>query len=387
MTPAVVNRLPIISNLLKWFKPDDLVIDNALFKLHHQASTFIIMFGLLFIFLENHLDGRAIVCQGGDQYARSYCWIHGTGYVRDHLQGKATGCFVDQTRIESVEDAPVTAYYLWLPFLLTFCFGFAKLPRSVWKSYLENGLVRNLLGTQVDPAMIAQNFLDFRPRYSKYHFYFGFCEFLNMVMVLLSLAITDALLLGKFWSYGQQVLHYMASEKHLGADGSYLTHDPMCELFPTEVACYIRIGATTGHIDRTNYLCILSNNLFNQKYFLVLWLWWFVLLGLSLLGLVYRLARIMIPDLSRSVLMRTVAAWRMVDLDLTAADCFMLDMLASNLPQNVMDQVLAEIARRMSPKPDPDLMDNHNHNSSLKGGLGPRVYSQATAPNVGLALY
>ena len=35
-----------------------------------QASTFIIMFGLLFIFLENHLDGRAIVCQGGDQYAR-----------------------------------------------------------------------------------------------------------------------------------------------------------------------------------------------------------------------------------------------------------------------------------------------------------------------------
>ena len=106
MAPAVVNRLPIISNLLKWFKGDDLIIDNALFKLHHQvhsqtrvkvnqnlpvlsqyndaklfssvlltistfqASTFIIMFGLLFIFLENHLDGRAIVCQGGDQYAR-----------------------------------------------------------------------------------------------------------------------------------------------------------------------------------------------------------------------------------------------------------------------------------------------------------------------------
>ena len=36
-----------------------------------QASTFVIMFGLLFIFLENHLDGRAIICQGGDQYARS----------------------------------------------------------------------------------------------------------------------------------------------------------------------------------------------------------------------------------------------------------------------------------------------------------------------------
>jgi hypothetical protein len=40
------------------------------FFIYAQASTFIIMFGLLFIFLENHLDGRAIVCQGADEYAR-----------------------------------------------------------------------------------------------------------------------------------------------------------------------------------------------------------------------------------------------------------------------------------------------------------------------------
>jgi len=360
MAPAVVNRLPIISNLLKWFKGDDLIIDNALFKLHHQASTFIIMFGLLFIFLENHLDGRAIVCQGGDQYARSYCWIHGTAYIREHLQGKATGCFVDQSRIESEEDAPVTAYYLWLPFLLTFCFGFAKFPRSIWRNFLENNLVRNLLGTGAEPAVITQNFLDFRPRYAKYHFYFGFCEFLNMVMVILSLFITDALLLNKFWGYGQDVLHYMWSVKHVGPEGQYLTHDPMCELFPTEVACYIRIGATTGAIDRTNYLCILSNNLFNQKYFLVLWLWWFALIGVSVLGLIYRFARIMIPDLSRSILMRKVRAWRLDNLELSGADCFVLDMLADNLPHTVMDQLLGEISKRISPKPDPDMLDNHN---------------------------
>lgn len=358
--PVAINRLPLVSSLMKWFKGDELTIDNPLFKLHHQASTFIVMFGLLFIFLENHLDGRAIICQGGDNYARSYCWIHGTAYVRDHLQGKATGCFVDQSRIESAADAPVTAYYLWLPFLLTFCFGFAKFPRSVWRNFLENGLVRNLLGSGAEPAVITQNFLDFRPRYAKYHFYFGFCEFLNMCMVILSLFITDALLLNKFWGYGQDVLHYMWSVKHVGPEGQYLTHDPMCELFPTEVACYIRIGATTGAIDRTNYLCILSNNLFNQKYFLVLWLWWFALIGVSVLGLIYRFARIMIPDLSRSILMRKVRAWRLDNLELSGADCFVLDMLADNLPHTVMDQLLGEISKRISPKPDPDMIDNHN---------------------------
>jgi len=236
--------------------------------------------------------------------------------------------------------------------------------------------VRNLLGSGAEPAVITQNFLDFRPRYAKYHFYFGFCEFLNMCMVILSLFITDALLLNKFWGYGQDVLHYMWSVKHVGPEGQYLTHDPMCELFPTEVACYIRIGATTGAIDRTNYLCILSNNLFNQKYFLVLWLWWFALIGVSVLGLIYRFARIMIPDLSRSILMRKVRAlipdlsrsilmrkvraWRLDNLELSGADCFVLDMLADNLPHTVMDQLLGEISKRISPKPDPDMIDNHN---------------------------
>ena len=103
--------------------------------------------------------------------------------------------------------------------------------------------MRNLLGTGAEPAVITQNFLDFRPRYAKYHFYFGFCEFLNMVMVILSLFITDALLLNKFWGYGQDVLHYMWSIKHVRPEDQYLTHDPMCEPFPTEVCKEIIRGS------------------------------------------------------------------------------------------------------------------------------------------------
>ena len=50
-----------------------------------------------------------------------------------------------------------------------------------------------------DPATITSNFFDFRPRFARYHMYFGFCEFLNLIAVLLSVVITDALLLNKFW--------------------------------------------------------------------------------------------------------------------------------------------------------------------------------------------
>ena len=93
--------------------------------------------------------------------------------------------------------------------------------------------------------------------------------------------------------------------------------------------------------------------------------------------------------------MRKVRAYRLDNLVLSGADCFVLDMLADNLPHQVMDQVsfltflflfvlcfshfvfvhiltfciclkpfffqlLAEISKRTSPKPDPDMLDNHN---------------------------
>ena len=68
--PMAFGQLPIFKNFLKWFSPDDLRIDNLLFRFHHQYTTAILMFGLMFIFLENHLDGRAINCRGAEQYAR-----------------------------------------------------------------------------------------------------------------------------------------------------------------------------------------------------------------------------------------------------------------------------------------------------------------------------
>jgi len=364
--PAVINRLPLVSNLLKWFRGDDLTIDNPLFRLHHQATTFIVMFGLLFIFLENHLDGRAIICQGGDNYARSYCWIHGTAYVRDHLQGKATGCFVDQSKLESEKDAPVTAYYLWLPFLLTFCFGFAKMPRSLWRRMLEGGMLKDIIANGDSPETIANNFIKFQRRFSKYHFYFAFCEFLNLVMVLLSMFVTDALLLNKFFGYGQEVFSYIWSEKtYHPTTGKPLTHDPMCELFPTEVSCYINIGATTGAIDRSNYLCILNNNIFNQKYFLALWMWWMFLIGISVVGLIYRFARMMIPDLSRTVLLRKLHASALHNLDLGASDYFVLHMIRENINHEVMDHVLDNVRKLNGVKNDLDYVDNHNQGTGL----------------------
>ena len=140
-----------------------------------------------------------------------------------------------------------------------------------------------------------------------------------------------------------------------------------------------------------------------------------LLLVLHLPFLILVLFLLLIPMIPRSILMRKVRAWRLDNLELSGADCFVLDMLADNLPHTVMDQVrvvnntntktktnkdtntnnlphtvmdqvmktnntnintvmdqetrnltffhlqlLGEISKRISPKPDPDMIDNHN---------------------------
>ena len=61
-------------------------------------------------------------------------------------------------------------------------------------------MMQNPLAGGLEPATVTRNFLSLRPRYTKYNLYFGFCEFLNLMTMVLSIVVTNALLLGKFLS-------------------------------------------------------------------------------------------------------------------------------------------------------------------------------------------
>ena len=175
------------------------------------------MVGIIFTFIENHLDGKSIICQDGDQFVRwvntdlnankiflwirSFCWIHGSSFIRSQLQGKTTGCYVDQTKLSSEvqllvlkllaywyiyfffqKNAPITSYYLWIPFLLSLCVGLVKMPRTLWRNYFEKKL-KSIVGDGENKTEIISNFFEMRRNFKKYHIYFGLCEILNLSMV------------------------------------------------------------------------------------------------------------------------------------------------------------------------------------------------------------
>merc|ERR1711974_346931 len=344
------------------FRGDSVLHDNFLFKLHHQANFAVILFGVAFIFGQNYLNGNAIECKGKDvgDFEKQYCWLHGAGHIDDTLNPQDIKCKADQNEMttEFKSDERHSHYYPWVPFVLVLCLAVIKAPRVIWKEVCERGMIAGAVGgtdgtdgTDGQKAeKIAERFKKLRRRANKFHRAFFLCELLNIASVIICFTILNTLFGGNFFDYGSKFAAYSASGSE---DTERETVNPMCNLFPSVVSCTLLTGGATGNADRTNILCLLSNNVFNQYYFLILWYWWVTLLTVSALGLVYRLAEILSQDVSKWVFVckmeplghdRTAA--RLVEL--SSADYFLLGRICQNLKGSQIGNVLQELKKQSS---------------------------------------
>ena len=68
MAPNIKDQLPILKQIIQYFKKDGLVVDSPLMKVHNQMSCMVIGIGFIFISVENYLDTKAILCHSGQQF-------------------------------------------------------------------------------------------------------------------------------------------------------------------------------------------------------------------------------------------------------------------------------------------------------------------------------
>lgn len=166
--------------------------------------------------------------------------------------------------------------------------------------------------------------------------------------VLASIQATHWLLNNKFWFYGLEVFFYLNNYQSFQQHGEKL-HDPMCEVFPTEVGCAFNYGGEAGQASRTEILCILGNNLFNQKYFFVLWVWWMFLLVISIFGLFFRLLRICFRAFSKAMLMRKSHGRHFTGIRISSSEAFVLELVLDNLGKTptFASKVMTDVAARL----------------------------------------
>merc|ERR1712020_46141 len=297
------------------------------------------MVGLAFIFVENHFDGKAIQCtKGADDFITKHCWLHGTGPIESD-DVKVSQCSVYQDAEN--EDLKFN-YYLWLPYLLLACLGLAKMSRTVWKN-IEGGFMASLVEDKVKaPENVGRSFLkNHKDRdFLLYHLKYTFCEMLNILAVIASFYLCNSFLLEKFESYGSDVIEYKNTNINTIRNTDWT--DPQCALFPTVVSCDVSLIGISGGTENYNGACLLANNVFNQHYFLFLWFYWIVLLAISSLHLVFRLATITIPAFSKMMFRARFCSTKQ-QKELSPGQYFALEMMARNMDMLTMKQMLKEI--------------------------------------------
>merc|ERR1711902_439206 len=332
------------------YRGDAVLHDNFLFKLHHQANFAIVLLGVAFIFYKNYLDGTAIKCYGTNvgPFQEQYCWLHGSGHITKSLNPGNIKCIANQNQSTDDSDERHTRYYLWVPFILMLCLAIIKAPRVLWKEALERGTtegaVRGPDGQRQPADKIAERIRKLKRTGGTSRFHFGFlvCELLNIASVLTCFVILNALFGGKFHNYGSEFVTPTTGV------------DPLCNLFPTVVSCNVYTGGATGDNDKNSILCLPSNNLFNQYYFLIIWFWWVTLLALSALGLVYRLAQVFVPGASQWVFLRRLEPHGITLKELgklqkfSPADFFLLGRICQNLKGIQIVDVLKELNKPAS---------------------------------------
>ena len=81
-----------------------------------------------------------------------------------------------------------------------------------------------------------------------------------------------------------------------------VTINPMCKAFPTEVSCVLpNVGASGGNQNQ-NGLCVLSQNILNEKMYLAIWFWMVFLIIISPFCIIYRIATLFF-DQFRTILL------------------------------------------------------------------------------------
>jgi len=147
----------LLLDLKNYFEFDEINIDSWTFKLYYRFSCAICMLGAT-VGVASQYFGDPISCQfsGVDQdLAEGYCWIHGSTYIPKEYQPHLK-CIVDQEGMESEDDAPDTAFYQWVTFMMALQAAIFYLPYRVWAA-LEGGLLNQFRnrGAQSSVAQVG----------------------------------------------------------------------------------------------------------------------------------------------------------------------------------------------------------------------------------------
>jgi len=293
--------------LKKFLKFDHYKIDNSIFRLHYKVTVLIMACACLLATTGSYI-GDPIDCMVTDipgDIMDTYCWIHSTFSVPSRWVGKKGEDIphpgISPTAdLEEGQELKYHKWYQWVAFFLFLQVLFFYLPRYLWKSS-ENGKVSMLIGNLKDPLLndekkegqineIVKYFRMHRGTHVKYAMTFFAMETVNFINVVGQIYFIDFFLGGEFLTYGTDVFHFTGLEHEDRPD-------PMAKVFPKVTKCTFNKYGPSGTIEKKDGLCVLPQNIINEKTFIFIWYWLVFLAAVTGLYLIFRLATFLSPNI------------------------------------------------------------------------------------------
>ncbi|CRK92218.1 CLUMA_CG005716, isoform A [Clunio marinus] len=398
------------------FKSKVISIDNLGFKFHYRG-TFILLLVCTVLVTSRQYIGEHIRCMTGgaptipEHVINTFCFFTTTFTVVRHLNET----MLQHESLPHPGIGPVMpddeirhhAYYQWVPFVLFAQAITFYLPHLFWRSW-EGGKIKTLvIGLQ---AVLLSNYLakeedlqinksyviyskptiEKKLRVIKTAFMnhirvnrnwagkMVFCEFLNLVNLLLQIYLTHLFLGRQFLTLGIDFIR----------DDFQGMLDTLDIVFPKVTKCHFYKYGASGSIQKHDALCefvsVMALNVINEKIFVFLWFWYCILLVVSVLSLLWRLMTVCLH--SRSTWFNgfvfsfacpgKMNPWDMlvVTNEFFFSDWLFLYYLARNMKpylfrQMLLDHIIPEIQSEKNSvnlSPGADSTDEDSENEKLK---------------------
>lgn len=332
-------------------------IDNSIFRLHYTFTVIILLAACVVVTTKQYV-GDPIDCirmEGVSQTViNTYCWIH-TTYTIPRAFYKKVGVEVPHPGVDNTSDSSEFRhhkYYQWVCFVLFFQATLFYIPRWMWKSW-EGGRIQALM-MDLDVCVCAMEerkskrriLVDYLVSSKGHHDWYAarffFCEILSFANVIGQMFLLDKFFDGEFINYGFEVIdfHQMDQEDRL---------DPMVRIFPRVTKCRFYKYGPSGNIETIDALCLLPLNVINEKIYICLWFWFWILAAVTAIMILFHLVIIACPPVRVYVLnMR----FRLTQLDhlhtivrkTSIGDWFLIYMLGNNIDSVIFKDLIDDLA-------------------------------------------
>ncbi|CAG9798527.1 unnamed protein product [Chironomus riparius] len=316
----------IIKKISPLWHSKDVRTTSFIFKL---ITKYTVNMFILFIILISgrHLFGHPIQCFSSDKVwiaaMELKCWIDGVFLDENMIEreiGKENIYYgVGSLPMKGKQTKFLTfGFYQWIVPLLLFQTLCMYIPRALWHIY-EKGTMMKLLNKTSSPvftddwdkqrkqlvAYIKEVKLSYHRQYALKYL---FCEFLTIIVILINMLLLNVVIKNFFNVYQPAVSSLIA--------GNYTQFNrDSSRLFPVQAKCNFQVFGPSGGIQNHDSLCILPQNVINNKIFSIIYVWFILILLCAIFHFIYLIVVYSFKKL------RVFQVGRMMERDVTLGKC------------------------------------------------------------------